>query len=314
VFNLTDLPKRLFVIGGGPIGCELAQAFRRLGSAVTLLHLGEHILDREDPDAAAIVIRAFEREGIEMLLGGWQLTSVEVVDGAKRLHLKKSGEIKTLDVDEILVGAGRVTNVDGLGLDKAGVEFDKFGVKADKTLRTTNHDIYAAGDIALPYKFTHTADVAARTVIQNALFMGSKEFPANAIPWCTYTDPEIAHVGMYEADVTRAGIEADTFMRDLNDVDRAILDGEDDGFVKVHVKKGTDKILGATIVAAHAGDLISTITVAMTNGIGLKGIAGSIFPYPTQAEAIKQVADMYSRTRLTPNVKKWMTRWLDFTR
>jgi len=313
-FELTGLPKRLFVIGGGPIGCELAQAFRRLGSSVTLLHLGEHILDREDPDAAAIVIRAFEREGIEMLLGGWQLERVESADGIKRLHLKKEGEMKTLEVDEVLVGAGRVPNTDGLGLEKAGVEFDKFGVKADKTLRTTNHNIYAAGDITLMYKFTHTADAAARIAIQNALFMGKKEFPYNTIPWCTYTDPEIAHVGMYEQDARKAGLEVDTFVRELGEVDRAVLDGEDEGFVKIHVKKGTDRILGATIVASHAGDMISTVSVAMSNGVGLKGIANTIFPYPTQAEAVKQVADMYSRTRLTPNVKKWVRRWLDLTR
>jgi pyruvate/2-oxoglutarate dehydrogenase complex dihydrolipoamide dehydrogenase (E3) component len=181
-------------------------------------------------------------------------------------------------------------------------------------LQTTNPSIYAAGDICLKYKFTHTADATARIVIQNALFGGRKKLSALTIPWCTYTDPEIAHVGMYERDARERGIAIDTFVRPLNEVDRAIADGEEEGFVKVHVRKGTDEILGATIVARHAGEMISEITLAMVGNLGLRALTNVIHTYPTQAEAIKQAADAYNRTRLTPFVKRLFTRWLAWRR
>ena len=195
------------------------------------------------------------------------------------------------------------------------MEYDgKDGVKVDDYLQTTNPRIYAAGDICLQYKFTHTADATARIVIQNALFGGRKKLSALTIPWCTYTDPEIAHVGMYERDALAKGIPVDTFVRRFEEVDRAIADGEEEGFVKVHVKRGTDKILGATIVARHAGEMISEISLAMVGGLGLKTIANVIHPYPTQAEAIRQVADEYNRTRLTPLVRTVLRSWLAFSR
>jgi pyruvate/2-oxoglutarate dehydrogenase complex dihydrolipoamide dehydrogenase (E3) component len=187
-------------------------------------------------------------------------------------------------------------------------------VQVNDFLQTTNSRIYAAGDISLPFKFTHTADATARIVIQNALFAGRKKWSSLIIPWCTYTDPEIAHVGMYERDAVKKGIPIETFVRPLRDVDRAIADGEEEGFVKIHVKKGTDQILGATIVARHAGEMISEITLAMVGKIGLKTISNVIHPYPTQAEAIRQVADAYNRTRLTPGVKNLFTRWFGWTR
>jgi pyruvate/2-oxoglutarate dehydrogenase complex dihydrolipoamide dehydrogenase (E3) component len=205
--------------------------------------------------------------------------------------------------------------VEGLNLDVVGVEYDsKNGVIVNDHLQTSNPRIYAAGDICLQYKFTHTADAAARIVIQNALFMGRKKLSGLTIPWTTFTDPEVAHVGMYERDARERGIEVDTFVRPLGEVDRAVVDGEEEGFVKVHVKRGTDKILGATIVARHAGEMVSEISLAMVNGLGLKAIGNVIHPYPTQAEAIKQVADMYSRTRLTPFVKQVFSFWLSFGR
>jgi pyruvate/2-oxoglutarate dehydrogenase complex dihydrolipoamide dehydrogenase (E3) component len=213
------------------------------------------------------------------------------------------------------MGVGRAPNVEGLNLEGVGVEYDlRAGVKVDDRLRTTNKRIFAAGDVAIPYRFTHTADFAARIVIQNALFMGRKRLSALTVPWCTYTDPEVAHVGMYERDAEKAGIPVKTFKVPLSDVDRAILDGEDDGFVKVHVKDGSDKILGATIVAGHAGEMISEISLAIVNGIGLGSIANVIHPYPTQAEAIRKAGDAYNRTRLTPGVKKLFERWLSWTR
>ena len=314
VFSLTELPKRLAVIGAGPIGCELSQAFRRLGSEVSLLQTQAQILTREDRDAAQILQRSLTRDGVNLVLG-CEIQEVERRNGEKVIRLECGEKCRDLPVDEILVGAGRAPNVQGLGLEVAGVDYDeKKGVKVNDRLQTTNPRIYAAGDVCFPYKFTHTADALARIVIQNALFLGRKKASTLTIPWCTYTDPAIAHVGMYEREAQARGIEVETFVRPLKDVDRAIADGEEEGFVKVHVKRGTDKILGATIVARHAGDMISEMTLAMVGKIGLGTLANVIHPYPTQAEAIKQVADAYNRTRLTPRVKKILSGWLAWTR
>ncbi len=315
VFNLTELPGRLAVLGGGPIGCEMAQAFGRLGARVTILHNQSRIMNVEDEDASAILEEAFRREGIDIIYGDWTLKSVSKDGADKLLHMERGDEKMTVAAHEILVAVGRSPNVDGLGLEAAGVEFDaRRGVTVDEHLRTTNPRIYAAGDVCLALKFTHTADAAARIVIQNALFGGRKKTTGLVIPWCTYTDPEIAHVGMYEMDAAAKGIEVETFVRRFSDVDRAVLEGEEDGFVKVHVRKGADTILGATIVARHAGDMIGMLTLAIKEGIGLKKIADTIQPYPTRADAIKQVGDLYNRSRLTPAVKKWLGRWLDWSR
>jgi pyruvate/2-oxoglutarate dehydrogenase complex dihydrolipoamide dehydrogenase (E3) component len=313
IFSLTQRPGRLAVLGAGPIGCEMAQAFQRLGCNVIVVEMAPQILIREDPDAARIVADALQRDGIDVRLNS-TITGVVVSDQGKVIQLKSNGQTEAITVDEILIGAGRAPNVEDLNLDTVGVVHNKGGVVVDDMLRTTNPRIYAAGDICLNYKFTHTADAAARIVIQNALFWGRKKVSALTVPWCTYTDPEIAHVGMYEKDANEKGIPVQTFTRSLNEVDRAIVDGEEEGLVKIHVKKGTDTILGATIVARHAGEVISEITLAMVGKVGLGTIAGVIHPYPTQAEAIKQVADAYNRTRLTPFLKSLFTRVLAWQR
>lgn len=314
VFALTERPRRLAVIGGGPIGCELAQAFRRLGCEVTLLQDVAHLLEREDADAAELVQRAFVHEGIRLIVSAQALNARR--DGAdKILRVRHSGGEEDVRVDEILVGAGRAPNVEGLGLETVGVAYDpRRGVEVDDYLRTTNPRIFAAGDVCMQWKFTHAADFAARIVIQNALFFGRKKLSALTMPWCTYTEPEIAHVGLYERDASARGIAVDTYVRPLSEVDRAIADGEEDGFVKVLVKRGTDQIVGATIVAAHAGEMISEITLAMVAKIGLGTLANVIHPYPTQAEAIRQVGDMYNRTRLTPTVKRLFSTLLALRR
>ncbi len=305
VFSLTELPKRLGVIGAGPIGCELAQAFARFGSEVYLVESEHSIMTREDPDAAAIVEQHMtERDGIKLLCCGKNLTVRAESDG-KHLEVDSHGTHYDVVVDEILVGVGRAPNVEGLGLDKVNVQFDtKRGIEVDDKLRTTNKRIFACGDVASKYKFTHTADALARIVIQNSLFPFKPGARASAltIPWCTYTDPEVAHVGMYAEDAKAAGIETDEFRVDLSGLDRAILDGETEGFIKVLTKKGKDQIVGATIVARHAGEMISEVTLAMVAGVGLGTIANTIHPYPTQAEVIKRAGDAYNRTRLTPFV------------
>jgi len=314
VFELTERPKRLAVIGAGPIGCELAQSFQRLGSRVTLLEMAPQILVREDPDAAEIVQRALAREGVELWLGA-NLRKAERKGDEKVLHVAVGDRDEQLVVDEILVGAGRAPNVEGLGLETVGVEFDpRRGVKVDDRLRTTNKRIFAAGDVCMDWKFTHAADAAAKIVVQNALFLGRKKLSSLVMPWCTYTDPEVAHVGLYEHDARERGLEIDTYQVPIAKANRAVTDGEEEGLVKVHVRKGKDTIVGATIVAAHAGEMISEITVAMTQGIGLGAFTNVIHPYPTQAEAIKAAAGLYTRTRLTPRVKRLFEAWLQLNR
>jgi pyruvate/2-oxoglutarate dehydrogenase complex dihydrolipoamide dehydrogenase (E3) component/uncharacterized membrane protein YdjX (TVP38/TMEM64 family) len=314
VFSLTELPARLAIIGGGPLGCEMAQAFQRLGSQVTVFHKNDHILDREDEDAADIIQKRFIKEGVRLILN-CELKEVLTRNSEKLIKFETKKQSDILAVDEILIGAGRAPNVEGLNLDIAGVSYDsQKGVSVDDNLRTTNPNIFAAGDVCMRHKFTHAADAAARIVIQNALFKGARKLSDLNIPWCTYTDPEIAHVGMYEEDATRNGLPITTYIRNFSEVDRAVLDGEEKGFVKIHVKKGTDLILGATIVASHAGDMINEITLAIVGRLGLKTLSGVIHPYPTQAEAIKQAADAYNRSRLTPIVKKILVKWFSWIR
>ncbi len=331
IFSLTELPRRLAVIGGGPIGCELAQAFSRLGSQVTLIERSQQLLGREDEDAARIVSEALARDGVDVMLE----TQVERVErrgsvslqspdasignsrsiGGKCLIVRRGAESIEIVVDEILVGAGRVPNVEDLNLDAANVRYDLAnGVTVNDRLQTSNNRIYAAGDICSRYKFTHAADFMARIVIQNALFFGRAKASTLTIPWCTYTSPEIAHVGLTEREANDCGIEVKAFVQDFRHIDRAILEGTTEGFVKIVTRAGTDRILGATIVADHAGEMIGEIVLAMTNNIGLKRLAGVIHPYPTVAEAIRKCGDTYNKTRLTPLVKSLFERWLVWTR
>ncbi|MEJ2070790.1 MAG: FAD-containing oxidoreductase [Syntrophobacterales bacterium] len=316
VFSLTERPRRLLVMGGGPLGCEFAQAFQRLGCQVTLLHKYSHIMNREDPDAAEIIQNTFLREGLHLILNA-KPTRVVKTESGKAVSYEQNGTEQVIEVDEILIGAGRAPNVEGLNLEAAGVKYEGGkgrGVLVNDKLQTSNPNIYAAGDICLPYQFTHLADASARIVIQNALFLGRRKLSALTIPWCTYTDPEVAHVGLSEQTAQKQGIAYQVFVKPLREVDRAILDGEEDGFVKILVKEGKDQILGATIVARHAGEMISEVTCAMAGKVGLGALAYVIHPYPTQAEAIRAVGDLYNRTRLTPFVKNLFTKFLAWRR
>ena len=312
LFSLTALPQRLGIIGAGPIGCEMAQAFARLGSQVRLVEAEHGILPREDKDAAAIVHQSLLRDNVRLLCCGRNLSIGN--EGGIRLSVDSHDSRYDEPVDQLLVSVGRSPNVEHLNLEGVGVGYDRQGVKVNDRMQTTNPRIYAAGDVCSPYQFTHAADFMARIVIQNALFQGRKKFTSLVIPWCTYTSPEIAQVGLNEVRARAAGIEVDTLTQHLHEVDRAILDGQDEGFVKVHVRRGTDRIVGATIVARHAGDMISEITLAMTHGLGLKQLASTIHPYPTQAEAIRRLGDQFNRTRLTPFVMSLFRKWLTWTR
>jgi pyruvate/2-oxoglutarate dehydrogenase complex dihydrolipoamide dehydrogenase (E3) component len=315
LFSLTELPRRLGVIGAGPIGCEMAQAFALLGSEVHLVEAAHGILPREDPEAARIVEQSMERDGVHLRCCGRDTRIEAGEDGTARLVLDSHDQHYDQAVDALLVSVGRAPNVEGLGLETVGVEFDaRDGVRVDDRLRTTHPRIYAAGDICSPYKFTHAADFMARIVIQNALFMGRARASALTIPWATYTSPEIAHVGLTAQQAQDRGIEIETYTQGLEEVDRAILEGEDEGFARIHVKKGSDRIVGSTIVATNAGDIISEVSLAMTHGLGLKKIGSAIHPYPTQAEAVRKLGDQYNRSRLTPFVRSVLSRWLAWTR
>ena len=307
LFSLAELPGRFGVLGSGPIGCEMAQAFARLGSEVHLFERGNQILRREDPEAATIVQAQFERDGIQLMLDAQEITVAGSESGI-RICGKRSGQAFEVIVDKLLIATGRAPNVEALNLEVVDVQFDRGGVTVNDFLQTSNPNIYAAGDICSKYKFTHAADFQARIVIQNALFalgpFGKRKASKLVIPWATYTAPEIAHVGLYQRDAQEIGLEIETYVQHFNHVDRAILDGEEEGFVKVHVNKGTDTIVGATIVASNAGDLISEVSLAMTHGLGLSKIGSTIHPYPTQAEAIRKLGDQFSRTRLTPLARR----------
>ncbi len=314
IFSLTDLPGSMAVIGAGPIGCEMAQSFQRFGSKVTILEKTGQLLPREDVDAGRRLLRSFQSDGIDIRFNA---TVDEVVtrDVKKVIRFTRAGKKEEITVDAILVGIGRAPNVDGLGLEEAGVVYDdRKGVEVNDRLQTTNPSVYAAGDICSRYKFTHSADAMARIVIRNALFGGRSKVSDLVIPWCTYTEPEIAHVGVSEADIEKDGLEVDTYIQEFNEVDRAILDGEEDGYVKVFTRKGTDRILGATIVGSHAGDMISEITMAMVGGLGLKTVSGTIHPYPTQGEAIKKVGDSYFRSRMSPFLSRVFSFWFKVRR
>lgn len=310
VFDLNELPRRLMVIGGGPLGCELAQAFCRFGAQTTIVQDWPLFLPAEERDAAQILSDSMARDGIEVRLNT-TATRVRVEQGDTLVDLICDDCKTTAVVDAILTGIGRVPNVEGLNLEAAGVDYDgTVGIRVDDFLRTTNRRVYAAGDACLERQFTHTAEASARIAVRNALFLGRQRLSTLTIPWCTYTDPEIAHVGLYVRQARERGIPIKTFTIPMHEVDRAIADAEEEGFVKIHVQERSDRILGATIVARHAGEMINELTLAMVAGIGLGELARVIHVYPTQADAIKQAADAYNRTRLTPMVRALARRWL----
>lgn len=297
VFDLKALPKRLMVIGGGPLGCELAQAFCRLGAQVILVHSEAKFLPGEERDAAQLLSDSLARDGVEIRLNTMAVCA-RSVNGAKEVDLESNASKSTFTVDEILTGIGRLPNVEGLDLEKAGIRYDsKVGIEVDDFLRTSNKRVYAAGDVCLPYKYTHTARASAGIAVLNALFFGRHRFSNLTIPWCTYTDPEIAHVGLYVEEANRRGISVKTFTVLMQDIDRAIADSEDTGFVKIHVHENSGCILGATIVARHAGEMLNEITLAIQARIDLATLGEVIHAYPTQAAAIRLAAEAYRQSR-----------------
>jgi pyruvate/2-oxoglutarate dehydrogenase complex dihydrolipoamide dehydrogenase (E3) component len=321
VFTLTELPRHLLVIGAGPVGCELGQAFARLGSKVTLVANSTHVLPTDERSAGGTIHVRLTDEGVSILLDrridyiGPEIPesrSPRFPINARWMQGDTGGFIGT---EAILVATGRLPNIESLNLKAAGVQYDQErGIAVDDYLRTTNRRIFAAGDVcAIGLKFTHAADAMARLAIRNALFPTKSRMSALTIPWCTYTDPEVGRLGLSEKEANERSISINVFQHDFQRIDRAATDGAE-GFIKVMAKKGTDQIVGATVVAPNAGELISTLSVAMTNSIGLKALANTVFPYPTYTEAIKKIADQYNRTRLTPRAKWLIGKWLKWFR
>ena len=313
VFDLTELPESLLVIGGGPLGCELAQAFARFGCRTVIVHDEPLFLPKEERDAAQLVSDALARDGVEIHLNT-RVVNVRVEDVRKCVDTISDGNVATTTVSHILTGIGRTPATAGLGLEAAGVDCDPDGaIRVNDFLRTSNRRIYAAGDVCLEHQFTDTAEASARIVVQNALLPLRRKVSALTVPWCTYTDPEVAHVGLYVRQARALGIPVKTFTVPMHDVDRAVADGEEEGFLKINVREGSGRIIGATIVARHAGEMINGISLAMVAGISLGTVSQVIHTYPTQAEAIRKAADAYMRTRLSPVLawllRKWINRW-----
>ena len=306
--ELKEKPESMIVLGGGPIGCELGQAFARLGVKIDLVHSGAQLLPREDRDVAEFVQARFAAEGISVHL----TAAAKRVSKRDRKIVLEFREGQPIAADTILIAAGRTPTLHALNAEAAGVDYDEYGVNVNAYLQTSQSHIYAAGDIANRLKFTHTADFTARILVRNILlpfqFLRQK-VDWSVVPWCTYTDPEVAHVGLGEKEAKQKNVEYDLFVVLLEDVDRAVVESEELGFAKILTARGSDKILGTTIVAPHAGDLLHEFVLAMKASIGLSTIASTIHAYPTFAELARKAGDKYNRTRLTPRAKTIFT-WL----
>lgn len=306
--ELQARPARLAILGGGPVGCELGQVFARLGVRVTIVQRSPRILEKEDSDAAGVIRRRLEAEGVTVLTGA-RVTAARNGDVIRLAYEQDLDAGGTLECDALLIAAGRRPNTDGLNLERAGVAFTKRGVTVNAHLQTSQPHIYAAGDITGLHQFTHMADHDARTVVRNILFPWFQAKREDAVvPWCTYTSPEVARVGLNEDQAREDGVEYDLFVQDLVELDRAVVEEAAIGFAKVLTVKRGDRILGVTLVCDRAGDLLPEFALAMKNGIGLKGIARTIHPYPTFGEIARKIADQQLRRRLTPLARSVFSR------
>jgi pyruvate/2-oxoglutarate dehydrogenase complex dihydrolipoamide dehydrogenase (E3) component len=309
VWNVRELPRRLVVLGGGPIGAELAQAFARFGARVTLLQQGPRILNREDPEVSELVTRRFRDEGIDVRVEH-KAKQFLIENGEKTLVAEHDGHDVRIPFDAVLVAVGRAANLTGYGLEELGVKTSRT-IGTNAFLQTNYPNIYAAGDVAGPFQFTHTAAHQAWYAAVNALFDPFKKFKADysVIPWATFVDPEVARVGLNEQEAKEKGVPFEISRYDLAELDRAIVDAEAHGFVKVLTVPGKDTILGVTIVGEHAGDLIAEYVLAMKHGIGLNKILGTIHIYPTLAEANKYAAGVWKKAHAPQKLLRWVGRF-----
>ena len=310
LFALTALPRHLLVVGGGPIGCEMAQAFRRFGAEVTMIER-EELLPKDEPTAVEMVRAAFRREGIR-IMERMDLLSVAREGDVRILKVRGTdGEVE-IRGDALLMATGRALNIEGLNLDAAGIAKEGRGLKLNDKLRTTNRRVFAAGDIAAGPQFTHAAEAHARLVLRNAFFFGRAEASDLLIPWCTYTDPEVAQVGLTEAMTKTKGLETTVYRVDFSDLDRGVL--EEEGFIQALVLTGTDRVLGFTIVGPRAGDLAGEAALLMKTTGRLSTLDGVIHPYPTVAEAFKRLGGLAMKAKFTPGVARLFKRYFDLMR
>jgi pyruvate/2-oxoglutarate dehydrogenase complex dihydrolipoamide dehydrogenase (E3) component len=316
VWELRELPKRLAVLGGGPIGCELAQCFARLGARVTQVEMAPRLMMREDPEFSALVAARFRAEGVDVKVGH-KAKEVRVEGGEKVIIAEHEGREVRIACDEILCAVGRVANTAGYGLEELGIPVTKQKtVEVNEHLATIYPNIYACGDVAGPYQFTHTASHMAWYCAVNALFGRFRKFRVDwsVVPWVTFTDPEVARVGLNETEAAEKKIPHEVSIYGVDDLDRAIADGEALGMVKVLTKPGSDRILGATIAGEHAGEILAEVVAAMRHGIGLNGILGTIHAYPTMAEANKYAAGVWRKARVTQGQMDIAERYNAWTR
>lgn len=311
VWNMRKKPKRLVVLGGGPIGCELAQSFARLGIKVTQIEMLPRIMIREDPEVSEIVTAKFRQEGIKVLVEH-TAKKFMIENGEKILIAEHEGKEVRISFDEVLLAIGRVANISGYGVEELGIELSPRKTISVNEFQETNYpNIYACGDVVGPYQFTHTAAHQAWYSTVNALFGGFKKFKTDysVIPWATFTDPEVARVGLNEQEAKEQGIAYEISVYNIDDLDRAIADNEASGFVKVLTVPKKDKILGVTIVGEHSGDLIAEFVLAMKYNLGLNKVLGTIHIYPTMAEANKYVAGVWKRQHQPKTLLKWVERY-----
>ena len=300
LFELEVPPEHLAIVGAGPIGTEMAQAFTRLGPAVTVIDMADRILPNDDPALTATLRETLEGEGVEYVLDA----AVERVSQADGVITIEAGNGRTVEADALLLATGRAANVQGLNLEAAGVDFSKEGVTVTDRCRTSQSHIYAAGDVTGRYQFTHMSNHMAKVAVTNALLKVPSKMDLDHVPWVTYTDPELAHVGAHAADLDADGVSYETYRFPFDKLDRAITEGETTGQIKVHAKGLTGKILGASVLGAHAGELITTFAIAMRNGVTLRHIGDTIHPYPAWGEGTRRVADQWFVQKQSAGVTK----------
>ncbi len=319
LFERETPPGRLLVMGGGPIGCELAQAMARLGAQVTVVDRGAQLLHREDADVAALLKTQLQKDGVRLLLRGRVESVVPGRGTAHRVLVRQEEKPGTpaisveVEADTILIAAGRVPNVEGLGLDRAGVSCTPRGITVNAYLQASRRNIYAAGDVCGGHQFTHFAEYQARVVVRNILLapllgLGRARADDRVVPWTTFTEPEVARVGLNEKDAAQAGVSCDVHRFDYADLDRAILESDDTGFVKVLTPRGRGTLLGATVTGSGAGELIHELALAMKQGAGLAALSSMIHVYPTLSQAVQRTGDAFMRTRLTPRARAIFSR------
>ncbi|PKD44887.1 mercuric reductase [Rhodohalobacter barkolensis] len=307
LFELNNIPKSITIIGAGPIGCEMAQSFARLGLEVTVLDMADRILLNDDPELTEILKTSMENEGVTFELNV-SVQKVDPIDNGTRVFFQKNDEVSSVDSDSLLVATGRRPNLEGLNLEAAGINYSKKGIEVNDSCRTSQRHIYAAGDVTGRYQLTHMSDHMAKTAVTKALLKVPFKIDKKHVPWVTFTDPELGHVGATLPDLKKSGTSFETYQFPFVKIDRAITDGNTTGLIKIYAKKWSGKILGASVVGAHAGEMISQYALAMKNGVTLRDFADTIHPYPSYGLGARRAADQWYIKNQSETLVKWIKR------